>query len=88
MVSVAPVLAQFDDGGRRLMLNDAVLPTPSKDPVMDSRIFDPEFYRKFNSELGLSTDADAIKQWRESLPSGGVLFFQQPTVTTVLETCL
>jgi hypothetical protein len=66
MVSVAPVLAQFDDGGRRLMLSDAVLPTPSKDSLTDPRIFDPEFYRKFNPELGLSTDADAIKQWTSS----------------------
>jgi hypothetical protein len=66
LISVAPVLAQFYDGGRPLVLSDAVLPTPSKDPLTDPRIFDPEFYRKFNPGLGLSTDADAIKQWTSS----------------------
>ncbi len=63
LVPVAPVLAQFDDGERQLVLSDAVLPTPSKDPLIDPRIFNPEFYRKFNPQLGLSTDADAIGQW-------------------------
>jgi hypothetical protein len=63
LVAVQPILAQFDNNERPLVLSDAVLPTPSKDPLTDSRIFDPEFYRKFNPELGLSTDADAIKQW-------------------------
>jgi hypothetical protein len=66
LIPVAPVLAQFDDGEHPLVLSDAVLPTPSKDPLTDSRIFNPEFYRKFNPELSLSTDADAIEQWTSS----------------------
>jgi Right handed beta helix region len=66
LLAVVPVQAQFDDGERPLVLSDAVLPTPSKHILTDPRIFDPEFYRKFNPELGLSTDADAIKQWTNS----------------------
>ena len=66
LVSAAPTLAQFDEGERPMVLSDAVLPTPSKDPLIDPRIFNPEFYRKFNPELGLSTDADAIRQWTSS----------------------
>ena len=63
LVFVARVLAQSDDGEHTLVLSDAVLPTPSKDPLTDPRIFDPEFYRKFNPEVGVSTDAEATAQW-------------------------
>jgi hypothetical protein len=65
LVLVVPALAQFD-GERPMVLSDAVLPTPSKDPLIDPRIFNAEFYRKFNPGLGLSTDGDAIKQWTSS----------------------
>jgi len=59
-----PILkAQTADAQHPLLLSDAVLPTPSKDALLDSRIFNPEFYRKFNPELDLSTDAEAISQW-------------------------
>jgi hypothetical protein len=51
------------EGYRPLVLSDAVLPTQSKDPLSDPRIFNPEFYRKFNPGLGLSSDAEAIRQW-------------------------
>jgi Right handed beta helix region len=51
------------EGSRPLVLSDAVLPAPSKDPLTDPRIFNPEFYRKFNPELGISTDAEAISHW-------------------------
>jgi hypothetical protein len=37
--------------------------TPSNDPLLDPRIFSPEFYRKFNPDLNLSTDEEAIQQW-------------------------
>ena len=59
------VKAQDDhaEGARPLVLSDAVIPTPSKDPLTDPRVFNPEFYRKFNPELGLSTDAEAIQHW-------------------------
>jgi hypothetical protein len=60
---VAPVLAQTEDKQEPLVLSDAVLPTPSKNPLLDARIFNPEFYRKFNPDLNLSTDADAVQQW-------------------------
>src|SRR5580700_6188803 len=54
---VAPVLAQTEDKQEPLVLSDAVLPTPSKNPLLDARIFNPEFYRKFNPDLNLSTGA-------------------------------
>src|SRR5580658_8403227 len=63
---VAPVLAQTEDKQEPLVLSDAVLPTPSKNPLLDARIFNPEFYRKFNPDLNLSTDADAVKHWTSS----------------------
>jgi hypothetical protein len=56
-------MAQTEDAQRSLVLSDAVLPTPSKDALLDARIFNPEFYRKFNRELDLVTDADAVQQW-------------------------
>jgi hypothetical protein len=62
-VAVLPVRAQAGDGEQPLVLSDAVLPASSKDALTDPRIFVPEFYRKFNPELNLATDADAIKQW-------------------------
>src|SRR5215469_18741842 len=55
--------AQNSGGQRPLVLSDAVLPTPSKNPLLDPRIFNPEFYRKFNPGLGLTTDQEAIQQW-------------------------
>ena len=58
--------ARAEDGNRPLVLSDAVLPASSKDPLTDARIFNPEFYRKFHPELGLSTDADALAQWTRS----------------------
>src|ERR1700675_4452399 len=63
---VAMLMAQTEDAQRPLVLSDAVLPTTSKDPLLDARIFNPEFYRKFNPNLGLSTDAEATKQWTSS----------------------
>jgi hypothetical protein len=44
-------------------LSDAVTATPSRDPLTDPRIFNPEFYRKYNPQLDLSTDAEAIQHW-------------------------
>jgi Right handed beta helix region len=57
--------AQVDnaEGYRPLVLSDAVIPTQSKDPLTDPRVFNAEFYRKFNPELNLSTDADAMQHW-------------------------
>jgi hypothetical protein len=66
LISLAPLMAQTEDAQHPLVLSDAVLPTRSKDPLLDARIFIPEFYRKFNPGLGLSTDADAITQWTSS----------------------
>jgi hypothetical protein len=63
---VAMLTAQTEDAQRPLVLSDAVVPTTSKDALLDARIFNPEFYRKFNPDLDLSTDADAIKQWTSS----------------------
>jgi|GEM_PF-3239727 len=63
---VAMLMAQTEDAQRPLVLSDAVLPTTSKDPLLDARIFNPEFYRKFNPTLGLSTDAEATQQWTSS----------------------
>src|ERR1700733_11534854 len=59
------VHAQAGDahGYRPLVLSDAVIPTQSQDPLTDPRIFNAEFYRKFNPELGLSTDAEAVSHW-------------------------
>ena len=59
-------MAQTADAQHPLVLSDAVLPTASKDALLDARIFNPEFYRKFNPDLGLSTDAEATKQWTSS----------------------
>jgi hypothetical protein len=59
----AMLMAQAADAQHPLVLSDAVLPTTSKDPLLDARIFNPELYRKFNPDLGLSTDAEATKQW-------------------------
>jgi hypothetical protein len=68
LVPLATPMAQDQDeeAQRPLLLSDAVLPTPSKDALLDARIFSPEFYRKFNPGLGLSTDAEATKQWTSS----------------------
>jgi len=63
LVPFAMLMAQAADTQHPLVLSDAVLPTISKDPLLDPRIFSPEFYRKFNPDLELSTDAEAIKQW-------------------------
>jgi parallel beta-helix repeat protein len=60
---LAPVIAQVDNAEHPLVSSDAVLPTISKDPLLDPRIFNPGFYRKFNPDLGLSTDEQAIQQW-------------------------
>jgi hypothetical protein len=62
-----PVLhAQGSDSQQPLVLSDAVLPTVSRNPLLDPRIFSPEFYRKFNPDLNLSTDEEAIQQWTSS----------------------
>jgi hypothetical protein len=58
--------AQTADAQHPLLLSDAVLPTASKDALLDARIFNPEFYRKFNPDLDLATDAEATKQWTSS----------------------
>ena len=60
---LAMLMAQTAEAQHPLVLSDAVLPTTSKNPPLDARIFNPEFYRKFNPDLGLSTDAEATKQW-------------------------
>jgi hypothetical protein len=60
---LAMLMAQAADAQHPLVLSDAVLPITSKDPLLDARIFNPELYRKFNPDLGLSTDAEATKQW-------------------------
>ncbi len=61
--AVASAVAQTPGGQYPLALSDAVLPTSSNDPLLDPRIFNPEFYWKFNPELGLTTDQKAIQQW-------------------------
>jgi hypothetical protein len=67
LVPLAMLMAQTtEDAQHLLVLSDAVLPTPSKDALLDPRIFNPEFYRKFNPDLGLSTDQEAIQQWTSS----------------------
>src|ERR1700727_3697759 len=58
---VAMLMAQAE-AQHPLVLSDPVLPTTSKKPLLDARIFNPEFYRKCNPHLGLSTDAEATKQ--------------------------
>jgi hypothetical protein len=58
-----PAVTQAAVGPQPLMLSDAVVPTPSPDPLLDPRIFNPEFYRKFNLDLGLTTDQEAIQEW-------------------------
>ncbi len=62
LISVASAVAQ-NSVQQPLVLSDAVVPTPSKDPLLDPRIFNPEFYRKFNPNLGLTSDQQAIQQW-------------------------
>jgi len=66
LVPLTMLRAQTEDAQHPLVLSDAVLPTTSKDPLIDTRIFNPEFYRKVNPDLGLSTDADATRQWASS----------------------
>jgi hypothetical protein len=66
LVPLSTLMAQTKDAQRPLVLSDAVLPTSSKDALLDARIFNPEFYRKFNPDLGLATDAEATKQWTSS----------------------
>lgn len=63
LIPLTMLWAQTVEAQHPLVLSDAVLPTASKDPLLDARIFKPEFYRKFNPDLGLATDADAIQQW-------------------------
>jgi hypothetical protein len=51
------------NGYRPLVLSESVLPEQSTNSLGDPRIFNPEFYRKFNPELSLSTDAEAMQHW-------------------------
>ena len=62
-MAATPAVAQKADGLQPLVLSNAVLPTVSKDLLLDPRIFNPEFYRKFNPGLALSTDQEATQQW-------------------------
>jgi hypothetical protein len=48
-ISVASAVAQNSGRHQPLELNNAVLPTPSKNTLLAPRIFSPEFYRKFKS---------------------------------------
>lgn len=57
------VLSAIGQEGQPLVLSDAVLPTASADPLLDPRVFNPEFYRKFNPGLDLATDQEATEQW-------------------------
>src|SRR5580700_8591702 len=41
---LAMLMAQAADAQHHLVLSDAVLPTTSMDPLLDARIFNPEFY--------------------------------------------
>jgi hypothetical protein len=66
LIPLAMLTAQAVDARQPLVLSDAVLPTTSKNALLDPRIFNPEFYRKFNPDLGLSTDEEAIQQWTSS----------------------
>lgn len=66
LIPVPSAVAQNPVGQQPLVLSDAVLPTSSKNPLLDSRIFSPEFYRKFNPDLGLTTDQEATEQWTSS----------------------
>ena len=65
LMSSVHVKAQDEDRDEQppLVLSDSVIPAQSKDPLTDPRIFNPEFYRKFHPELGLSTDTEAIRHW-------------------------
>ena len=47
-----------------LSLSNAVIATPAGDYLADPRVFNPEFYRLFNPQLGLTTDAAATTHWR------------------------
>lgn len=46
-------MVQNVDDPQPSVLSDAVLATISKEPLLDSRVFNPEFYRKINPNLGL-----------------------------------
>ena len=63
LVRPIPGWAQAQDTLQPLVLSDAVLPTISSNPLLDQRVFNPEFYRKFNPTLGLVTDEQATQQW-------------------------
>jgi hypothetical protein len=63
LLALVPHAAQAQDTQHPLVLSDSVLPTVSNNPLLDPRIFNPEFYRKFNPDLGLSSDQEAIQQW-------------------------
>ena len=63
LVVSLPVRAQAQETLHPLVLSDSVLPTISNNPLLDPRIFNAEFYRKFNPSLGLTTDEEATQQW-------------------------
>jgi hypothetical protein len=46
-----------------LTIDNQVLPGSSKNFLMDPRVFNAEFYRKFYPQLHLANDGDAIRDW-------------------------
>lgn len=66
LVPLVPAAGQDEFSMRPMELSNAVIPAASSDPLIDPRIFNPEFYRKFNPELGLNTDAEATERWARS----------------------
>jgi hypothetical protein len=64
-----------------LTIDNKVLPGASKDFLADSRVFNPEFYRKFYPQLHLASDADATRDWTnkgaKACRRGSFLFYSR-----------
>ena len=46
-----------------LRIDNQVIPGSDRNFLTDPRVFNAEFYRKFNSQLHLANDADATRDW-------------------------
>ena len=62
-----------------LTLDNKVLPSSGKNFLADPRVFNPEFYRKFNPQLKLADDDAAKREWTsrgaQACRRGSFLFY-------------
>jgi hypothetical protein len=64
-----------------LIIDNKVLPSSAKNFLTDPRVFDAEFYRKFNPQLKLADDDAAKREWTsrgaQACRRGSFLFYSR-----------